>query len=158
MIIDPGPETPGPNTRGQFLPDQCTKREVFVQTDGVNFVHEDDAWLVIARVVEHLSDHARRLANVLVDNRRRHHLSKGKERTSRVNVNPEDTFTIRRRHLEKVAVELGGDGTGQQRLAGAGRAVEQTALWRHDADPLEQLRIQNGQLDHLERETLSFAT
>jgi len=74
--------------------------------DRVDLVHEDDAGLVVARVREHLPDHARRLADVLVHDGARH-------------------------DLEEVAVELAGDGARQQRLAGAGRPVQEDALGRH---------------------------
>ena len=42
-----------------------------------------------------------------------------------------------------------GDGAGEQGLAGAGRAVEQHALGRIDAEALEQLGMAERQLDHL---------
>ena len=41
------------------------------------------------------------------------------------------------------------DGLGEQRLAGAGRAVEQHALGRLDADAQEELRILQRQLNDL---------
>ena len=44
---------------------------------------------------------------------------------------------------------LVGDGAREQGLAGAGRAVEQHALGRIDAEPLEQLGMAQRQLDHL---------
>ena len=90
----------------------------------VNLVHEYDARLVVARECEHLADHARRLADVLVDN------GAGD-------------------HLEEAAVELTGDRTCQQRLAGAGRSVEQTSLGRCDADTQEELGIEQRKLDDL---------
>jgi hypothetical protein len=37
-------------------------------------VHEDDAWLVLAGIAEHLPDHTRTLADVLVHDRTRQHL------------------------------------------------------------------------------------
>lgn len=50
-------------------------------------VHEDDAWLVLAGIAEHLSDHTRTLADVLVHDRTRQHLfflfhEKGREKES----------------------------------------------------------------------------
>ena len=41
-----------------------------------------------------------------------------------------------------------GDGAREQGLAGAGRAVEQHALGRVDAEPLEQLGMAQRKLDH----------
>eukprot|EP00047_Mylnosiga_fluctuans_P002620 m.225234 g.225234 ORF g.225234 m.225234 type:complete len:387 (+) comp11232_c0_seq1:43-1203(+) len=90
--------------------------------DGVNLVHEDDARLVVARVAEHLADHAGALADVLVDDRTRD-------------------------HFQEVCINVRRDGTGKQSLSGAGRAVEQAALGRLDADTLEQLRIPQRQLN-----------
>src|SRR3546814_2980125 len=42
-----------------------------------------------------------------------------------------------------------GSRVGGARLAGAGRAVEQLGLGRIDAEPLENLRVAQGKLDHL---------
>ena len=47
------------------------------------------------------------------------------------------------------ALALVGDGARQPGLAGAGRAVQQHALGRIDAEPLEQLGVAQRQLDHL---------
>lgn len=52
-------------------------------------------------------------------------------------------------HLEELGVDVGGHCTGQQRLAGAGRPVEQTALGRLDADAEEELGVLQRQLNHL---------
>ena len=49
----------------------------------------------------------------------------------------------------EVRRRLVGHRAGDQRLAGAGRAVEQHALRRVDAQPLEELRVAQRQLDHL---------
>ena len=51
--------------------------------------------------------------------------------------------------VEEIGVALVGDRARQPGLAGAGRAVEQDALGRIDAEPLEDLGIAQGQLDHL---------
>ena len=48
-------------------------------SDGVNFVHEDDARLMIFGVVEHLSNQTRRLADVFVNDGARHHLAENSE-------------------------------------------------------------------------------
>lgn len=40
-------------------------------TNGVDFVHEDDTWLVFSGVTEHFSDQPSRLADILVDDCRR---------------------------------------------------------------------------------------
>ena len=49
--------------------------------------------------------------------------------------------------VNEVHAALGGDGAGQQRLAGAGRAVQQHALRRENAQPLEDARVLQRQLD-----------
>ncbi len=51
--------------------------------------------------------------------------------------------------MEEFGVALVGDRAREPRLAGAGRAVEQHALGRLDAEPLEQFGIAQRQLDHL---------
>jgi len=38
------------------------------QTDGVDFIHEDDARLMVASVAEHLTDQPSTFTNVLVNN------------------------------------------------------------------------------------------
>eukprot|EP00962_Isochrysis_galbana_P039341 scaffold14078_cov147-Isochrysis_galbana.AAC.2 len=53
-------------------------------------------------------------------------------------------------HLEECRVDVVCDGAGKECLAGAGGAVEQTALGRLDAYAREELRVDEGQLDHLE--------
>ena len=50
---------------------------------------------------------------------------------------------------KKLRVALVGDGARQAGLAGAGRAVEQHALGRIDAEALEQFGVAQRQLDHL---------
>lgn len=69
-------------------------------SDRVNLVHEDDARFVLFRVAKHLADQARRLANVLVDDRRRD-------------------------DLEEVRRECRRDRAREQRLAGTGRTVQE---------------------------------
>ncbi len=92
--------------------------------DGVQLVDEDDRRCGVAGVLEDLAEPLFRLAVVLGHDLR-----------------PGD------------GVELGaalvGHGLGEQRLAGARGPVEQYALGRVDAQPLEQLRVLHGQLDHL---------
>ncbi len=51
--------------------------------------------------------------------------------------------------MEELRLALIGDGARQQRLAGPGRAVQQHALGRVDAQALEQLGMAQRQLDHL---------
>ena len=92
--------------------------------DGVDFVHEDDAGFVVARVAEHLAHHARGLADVLV------HDGGGD-------------------HLEKVGLERRGDGAREQRFARSGWAVEEHAFGGLDADALEELGIEEGEFDDL---------
>ena len=50
---------------------------------------------------------------------------------------------------EEIGRAFIGDGAGEQGLAGAGRAVEQHALGRIDAEALEQFGVAQRQLDHL---------
>lgn len=42
--------------------------------DGIDFVHEDDTWLVVASIVEHLTNEASRLTDVLVNDSAGHDL------------------------------------------------------------------------------------
>ena len=51
--------------------------------------------------------------------------------------------------MNEVDAAFRGDGTREQRLSGAGRAVQQHALWREDAEALEDARVLERQLDHL---------
>ena len=51
--------------------------------------------------------------------------------------------------MEEIGVAFVGDRARQPRLAGAGRAVEQHAAGRIDAEPLEQFGVAQRQLDHL---------
>ena len=51
--------------------------------------------------------------------------------------------------VNEVHAALGGDRAGEQRLARAGRAVQQHALRREDAQPLEDARVLQRQLDDL---------
>ena len=51
--------------------------------------------------------------------------------------------------MEEIGVALVGDRAREPRLAGAGRAVEEDAARRIDAEPLENLGIAQRQLDHL---------
>ena len=50
---------------------------------------------------------------------------------------------------DEVRLGLVGDGPGQHRLAASGGAVEQHAARRFDAEPLEDLGVAHGHLDHL---------
>lgn len=43
-------------------------------TDGIDLIHEDDAWLVVTGVVEHLSDQPSTLTDVFIHDRAGHHL------------------------------------------------------------------------------------
>ena len=86
-------------------------------TNSINLIHEDDARFVFARVPEHLTHHARRLADVLVDDRTGH-------------------------DLEEVGVERGCDCTREQGLARSRRTVEEHALWRLDTHSEEELGVQ----------------
>lgn len=105
---------------------ECVRWQAWF-TDGIYLVHEDDARLMIACIVEHLPNEPGTLANVLVDDRARH-------------------------HLQEVCIQLTRHGLGQQRLAGAGRSIQQTSLGWSNSHSLEQLWIQKRQLDHLKEE------
>ena len=84
--------------------------------NGVYFVHEDDARLVVARVAEHLTHDARGLADVLVDDR-------GGD------------------YLEEVGLERRGDGAREEGLACAWGPVEEDALGGLDADSGEEFGV-----------------
>ena len=71
--------------------------------DGIDLVHKDDAGLMVLGEAKHLPDDAGGLADVLVDDGGRHDLEEG-------------------------AVNVGGQGTGQEGLAGAGRSVQEDTL------------------------------
>mmetsp|Transcript_44288 Transcript_44288/g.132617 ORF Transcript_44288/g.132617 Transcript_44288/m.132617 type:complete len:200 (+) Transcript_44288:650-1249(+) len=100
-------------------------------TDCVNFVHEDDTRLVITCIPKHLADHARRLANVLVHNRGGH-------------------------HLKEVGIDVGSNGTRQQSLTSAWRAVQKHTLWWVDAYAYEKLWVHKRQLNRLPQLTDLF--
>mmetsp|Transcript_21570 Transcript_21570/g.31297 ORF Transcript_21570/g.31297 Transcript_21570/m.31297 type:complete len:270 (-) Transcript_21570:196-1005(-) len=101
----------------------CALRET-TSSNGIHLVHENDAGLVVLGVPEHLANHAGRLANVLVHNRRSH-------------------------HLEESGVDVGCQRPCQQRLPRPRGPVEEHALGRLDAHAVEQLGVGQGQLDHL---------
>ena len=90
----------------------------------VYLVHEDDARLVVPRVPKHLPDQPRRLADVLVDDRRRD-------------------------DLQEVGVHVCGDRAREERLSRARGPVEEDALGRLDADALEELGVEERELDRL---------
>ena len=46
-------------------------------TDGINFVHKDNAWLVISSITKHLTNKAGTLPDIFVNNGTRHHLKEG---------------------------------------------------------------------------------
>ena len=92
--------------------------------DRIDLVDEDDRRRRLGRLLEHLAQPPLALAIG-----RAHDLGAG--------------------DVEEAGVALVGDGAGEAGLAGAGRAVEQDALGRVDPEPLEDLGIAQGQLDHL---------
>mmetsp|Transcript_2427 Transcript_2427/g.9507 ORF Transcript_2427/g.9507 Transcript_2427/m.9507 type:complete len:280 (+) Transcript_2427:55-894(+) len=95
-------------------------------TDGVDFVHEDDARLVVPSVTEHLSDQSRGLADILI------HYSA-------------------RNNLQKVCVDVTRDRLGEERLPRPWRSVEQYALRRRDAHAHKKFGIHQRQLDRLSK-------
>jgi len=86
--------------------------------DGVDLVEEDEAGLLGARHLEQLAHHARALAHVLL-----HQLGAD--------------------DADEAGVGAVGDGARAQRLARAGRPVEQHALGRLDAQVDEALGLQS---------------
>ncbi len=92
--------------------------------DGVDLVQEDDAGSIAGGLVEDLAEMGLALAVELVDD-------------------------LRAVHREETSVGLMGHGTGDQRLAAAGRPVQQNALGWVDAQPLEHFGIAQRQLDDL---------
>ena len=87
-----------------------------LRADGVELVDEDDRGRVLARLGEELADARGAEAGEHLDERRR---ARGVE----------------------VRARLVRDGLREQRLAGAGRPVEQEALRHLRAEPLEALRV-----------------
>lgn len=79
--------------------------------------HENDARLMVAGIVEHFTNQACRLSDVLVDDCAR------------------DDF-------QEVCIELRSNGTSQKRLSCTGRAVQQATFWWSDSDSQEQLWIE----------------
>ena len=84
--------------------------------DRVDFVDEDDAGRVLLRLLEHVAHAARADADEHFDE-------------------------VGARDGEERHVGLAGDGAGEQRLAGAGRADQQHAARNAAAEPLEFLRV-----------------
>ena len=108
--------------------------------DGVDLVHENDARFVFLRIPEHLADEPRGFANVLVHDGGGDHC--------RALAWPE--HASRSRHaLEEIRLQPGRHRARQQRLPRPRRPVQQDALGRLDADPQEQLRVLERQLDDL---------
>ena len=96
-----------------------------VAADGVDLVHEDDAGRVLLRLLEEVADAAGADADEHLDE-------------------------VRAGDREEGDAGLAGDGAGEQRLAGAGRAVEQDALGDAGAERLELLRVLEEFLDLLQ--------
>ena len=92
--------------------------------DGVNFVNEDDGRSVAARVVEHGPQVGLGFAVELGHN-------------------------LRTGDVGEVGAGFAGDGPRDQRLAAAGRAVEQHPPGRVNSQALEHLRVFQRQFDHL---------
>ena len=95
-----------------------------VAADGVDLVHEDDAGRVLLGLLEEVADAAGADADEHLDE-------------------------VRAGDREEGDAGLAGDGAGEQRLAGAGRAVEQDALGDAGAERLELLRVLEEFLDLL---------
>ncbi len=93
-----------------------------VAADGVDLVHEDDAGGVLLGLLEEVADAAGADADEHLDE-------------------------VRAGDREEGDAGLTGDGARQQRLAGAGRAVEQHSLRDAGAERLELLRVLEELLD-----------
>ena len=96
-----------------------------VAADGVDLVHEDDAGRVLFGLLEEVADAAGADADEHLDE-------------------------VRAGDREEGDAGLAGDGAGEQRLTGAGRAVEQDALGDAGAERLELLRVLEEFLDLLQ--------
>ena len=96
-----------------------------VAADGVDLVHEDDAGRVLFGLLEEVADAAGADADEHLDE-------------------------VRAGDREEGHAGLAGDGAGEQRLTGAGRAVEQDALGDAGAERLEFLRVLEEFLDLLQ--------
>src|SRR3546814_15697440 len=83
---------------------------------GVDFVDEDDARRILLRLFEHVAHAGRADAD--------EHLNE-----------------IGARNAEERHIGLPRDGAGEQRLAGAGRADQQRALWNLAAEAVELGRV-----------------
>ena len=81
-------------------------------TDRVDFVDEDDARRILLGLLEHVAHAASADADEHLDE-------------------------VRARNGEERHIRLAGDGAGEQRLAGAGRADQQQAARDAPAEPLE---------------------
>ena len=96
-----------------------------VAADGVDLVHEDDAGGVLLGLLEEVADARGADADEHLDE-------------------------VGAGDREEGNAGLTGDGAGKQRLAGAGRAVEQDALRDAGAERLELLRVLEELLDLVE--------
>src|SRR3546814_217892 len=83
---------------------------------GVDFVDEDDARRILLRLFEHVAHAGRADADEHLDE-------------------------IGARNAEERHIGLPRDGAGEQRLAGAGRADQQRALWNLAAEAVELGRV-----------------
>lgn len=93
-------------------------------SDGVDLVHEDDGGRVLAGHHEELADHARPLADVLLDK-------------------------FAAAHADEGAVCVMGDGSGKKSLAGARRTVQKNTLGLGNTETVEELRVLDGKLNNL---------
>src|SRR5581483_1207223 len=92
--------------------------------DAVDLVEEEDRGRRLAGLAEHLAHRALALAHPLAEE-------------------------LRPLHRDEVGLGLGGDGLREQRLPGAGRAVEQHAAGRLRAQVAEEQAVLEGPLDGL---------
>jgi len=92
--------------------------------NSINFVHENDAWLVLPGITKHLSYYTRRLANVFVND------SRGDD-------------------LEEIGLQRGGNSPCKKGLPRSWWTVEQNTFRRRDSYASEELRTEQGEFNNL---------
>ncbi len=117
-----------------------------------NLVDEYDGGRVLPGQAEHISDHARALAQVLLHKLAAHHRDERGRSSVRycfrhLDSKAQSSTTVIGYYSEAASYTY-------HRLSGAGRAIEQHSPGRVDADLLVQLELREGQLHgfpHLQR-------
>jgi len=96
--------------------------------DGIDFIHEDDARLVIFGVGKHFSNHTGTLSDVLIHDGGGH-------------------------HFQKLAVHLASEGSSKEGFASARRTVEKDSLRGLNSNSLEKLRVGEREFNRLAQVT-----